>query len=321
MRNSADSASFPIRRFDIIWLPLILMVIWSCGNGDHISDKKKENKVVVTVNGHQIYQRDIDRRIKSQSNRSKRRSENINHEGLIQEQAIEAEIIDHLMLVEAKNTGFKVEPDRLDREFERSRQLMGEDAFDLMLQQRQATEDQYRTFLSEQILISDYKNSLTKDVEISSDKIKQYYDGHHQRFLEPPSVRLDVVVTKGLNAASKIEDQLQSGVAWSEIAAYAKQNDSILKATRTRWMPYDAIPNHLEIDVANIPEGKVVLTHIQGSEYMVVRIVEKREERELSFNDVRDQIKTFLLQREKQQVIYDWYMANAKKAEIKYIQN
>jgi hypothetical protein len=320
MGNSVDSASFPIRRFDIIWLPLILMAICSCGNGDHLSDKKEENKVVVTVNGHQIYQRDIDRRIKSQSNRSKRMSEDINHDGLIQEQAIEAEIIDHLMLVEAKNAGLKVEPNRLDREFERSRQLMGEDAFDQMLQQRQATEDQYRTFLSEQILISDYKNSLTKDVEISSDKIKQYYNGHHQRFFEPPSVRLDVVVTKGLNAASKIADQLRSGVAWSEIAAYAKQNDSILKATRTRWMPYDAIPNHLEIDVANIPEGKVTLTHVKEDEYMVLRVLEKRQKRELPLEDVHDQISTFLLQREKQRVINEWYMVNAKRADIKYIQ-
>ena len=321
MGNFVDSASFPIRRFDIIWLPLILMAIWSCGNGDHISDKKTEDKVVATVNGHQIYQSDINRRIRSLSNRSNETPEDVNQKGLAQEQAIEAEIIDHMMLVEARQEGLEVEPDRLDREFKRSRQLMGEDAFDQMLQQRQATEDQYRTFLSEQILISDYKNSLTKDVEISSEKIKQYYDGHRQRFLEPPSVRLEVVITKGLNKASDIEKQMRSGVAWNEIVAFAKQNDSIIKATRTRWMPYDAIPNHLEIDVANIPEGKVVLTHIQGSEYMVVRIVEKREERELALDDVRDQIKTFLLQREKQQVIYDWYMANAKRADIKYIQN
>ncbi|MGV7229977.1 MAG: SurA N-terminal domain-containing protein [Nitrospirales bacterium] len=321
MDLNKGTISLPISWNSIVYFSFLLLVILACESGNQVPDYPQADKVMVTVNGHQIYRSEIDRRIKSLSKGLSKSSDDINHEGLIREQAIEAEIIDHLMLGEAKKAGLEVEPNRLDQEYERSRQMMGEDAFDQMLQQRQATEAQYRTFLSEQILISNYRNSLTKDVEISLDKIKQYYDGHHQRFFELPSVRLEVVNAKGFNSASEIEDQLRSGVAWSEIAAFAKQNDSILKATRTRWMPYDAIPKHLEIDVANIPEGKVVLTHVQGSEYMIVRIVEKREGRELPFEDVHDQIRTFLLQREKQRVINEWYMVNAKTADIKYIQN
>lgn len=310
-----------IHRTELFGFLMLLTLIFSCASDDQLLNNAEQDKVVATVNGHQIFQSDITRRMEALFKNSAQMEGDKAQKGLIQEQALEAEIIDRLMLEKARKEGFKIEQDRLEKELDRTRQLLGKEAFEEMLRQRNATEEQYRTFLGEQILISDYRNFLTKDLDVTEDITKKYFNGHRQRFFEPPSVRLEIVTVENMNEVSVIEDKFRSGVSWDQITAYAKQLKTVLKTIRTRWMPYNAIPRHLNLDAVKSPEGKVVTRRLKENEIMIVRIAQKRNGRELIYDEVQEEIRALLLRREKQRAVYQWYLANAKGADIKDFRN
>lgn len=321
MKNFTGPAFFILHRMALLWFSMLLALIVSCGADDQFPDNTQEDKVVATVNGHQIFQSDITRRVEALLKNAGQINGDESQKGLIREQALEAEIIDRLMLENARNKGFKIDKDRLDKQFERSRQLLGQEAFKKMLRQRHATKEQYIAFLGEQMLISDYKNFLTKDIDVTEEKTRQYFNGHRQRFFEPPSVCLEIVTVKDIDESSVIEDQFRSGMSWSQISAYAKQQKATLKTIRTRFMPYNAIPRHLNLDAVKSPEGTVVTRRLKGNEMMIVRIAQKRDGRELTYDEVQEEIRALLRQREKQRTINQWYVANAREAEIYHFQN
>jgi len=234
-------------------------------------------------------------------------------------QAVEAEIKDLLLLEAAQKEGMTISSDQIDQEVERSKELIGKDQFRKMLKTKSTTEDKYRDFIKEKLLINKYKAKLFKKANVDENIIKDYYEGHREQLRAPERVRIEVITVGNKKIAAQVEKRLIAGESLEKAAGEISREKSDIRKVRTRWMPYEAIPNELRLKISKSSKG-AVLTHIQKKdEVLVIRIIDKRPAGIMPFEETQDQIKEILLQKRHIDILDSWYNAEKKKAVIEYL--
>jgi parvulin-like peptidyl-prolyl isomerase len=237
------------------------------------------------------------------------------------ETAIDSEIIDKLLLKEALTRGIEVSPEEIDASFDRSRKLLGDEKLDKMLKERNSTEEDYREFLKERLLINRYKETLFKDINVDEDILEPYYEGHKESFSEPEAVRLEIIITENPETAAEISRRIKKGEDFVKVGEEFSQKDDKVIFRRTRWMPSDAI---LLMVQPQIREGKIgeILEPIQRDNTTeIIKILDKRPARTLSYEEAKDKIRNFFLQKDQQKILEQWYEKKKQEVKIEYINN
>ena len=174
-----------ISLFAVGTLLLTSLIIGSTASCREPPEEKIPPRVLVRVNGDPVTEGAVLRRI--QSMRGEVTKENLDP-GTWQrltEAAVESEILDLLLLQAAEKDGYTVSSEAVDQDLARTRKMLGEEAYQAMLEKRGVSEEQFRRYLAERLLISRYKETLFKKVELSEQDLKAYYQGHPQRFALP----------------------------------------------------------------------------------------------------------------------------------------
>lgn len=300
---------------------LVFMVLFllSCGSeaSDKV-DKADETKVIVKVNGHPITRGDIERRRKTISGDiSKEKAGDAQWQRLT-EQATEAEILDRLLLDAALKKGVDVGSEDIERWVARSKALMGENEFRNMLKARGVSEDEYKMFVRERILVEKFTSMLTEGADVDEGTLKKYYEGHPERFEAPESIRLEVITLQSKTDLVNIETALRKGDALEAVAEKFSVKEAGGNATRTRWMPYDALPESIRTKCKAGSTGVVFSNSSKDGNYLVVRILGKRPAGKMAFEEARGQLKEFLLQQQRKRMLAEWYDREVKEADIEH---
>jgi len=105
-------------------------------------------------------------------------------------------------------------------------------------------------------LIARYRESLLKKVELSKGDLKEYYKGHPQRFALPERYRLAIMVFSDPAKAKAALTRLEAGEPFGTLAEEHVAGGG--KASRTRPMPAEAMPEGMREAVTAAPVGDVV---------------------------------------------------------------
>ena len=127
------------------------------------------------------------------------------------EGALDGEILDRLVLQAAKEEGMTVSIDDLETAYAKSKKMLGDERFIEMLKDQQTSEDAYRSFLEQRILIDRYKDKILKDFEMPEDVIEEYYDGHGESFMSEEKVKLEVLVVDSAEKADEAYEKFKEG--------------------------------------------------------------------------------------------------------------
>jgi hypothetical protein len=300
-------------------LVFIALFLLSCGSEapDKV-DKADDTKMIVKVNGHPITKGDIERRRKTISGDTPREKAGDAQWHRLTEQATEAEILDRLLLDAALKKGFEASSGDIERWVARSKTLMGEPEFRNMLKARGTSEDEYKAFVRDRIMIENYTSVLTEGAEVDEETLEKYYAGHPERFETPESIRLEVITLKSKTNLADIETALRNGDPLEAVAEQFSLKQAGGKAVRTRWMPYDAVPESVRTKCENQSAGAVFSETTNDRNHLVVRILEKRPAGKMSFEEARDRLTEFLLQQERKRILAEWYEQEVKKADIEH---
>ena len=293
-----------------------ILLLNSCTSPDQTPAGKPE-KVLVRVNGEPITYQQVDRRLRSIHGDVALAEEDPSLVQRMTEQAIDAEIRDLLLLQAAKAEGISIEAERLDREVDRTRETMGEENFQRMLRDRGADERQYREFARERLMIGIYQGKLLADVEVEEDVLEEYYEGHSEGIQRPAAVRLFILESRDQALVDAVYARAEGGADFNALAEELRAAGGT--ASRTRWMPYDPIPEGIRLLVKEASPGDLVrFSDPTGDEY-VIKVLEKRKEGSADFAEVRDEVRAKLLQARRQAALDDWYEVQLKTAEIEYV--
>lgn len=231
-----------------------------------------ENKVLASVGGNAIYQSEVDELVRMYASRGQ------NYDNPQGREAILQQLIDKKLLVlDAKknlmehNAEFKAELEKMKNEM---------------------------------LANFNIQKSLEK-AEVKDDEVKAYYDENKAQFVRGASVAASHILVDSEEKANDLKAKIEAGEVSFEDAARensscpSSQNGGALgEFTRGQMVPeFDEAAFSMEVGELRGPVKTQFGFHI-------IKVTAKNEESEMSYDEVKGQIKNFLLG-EKRQKAYD----------------
>jgi len=282
------------------------------------SEEKIAPRVLVRVNGDPITEEAVLRRIQSVHGEVTRENVDPGTWQRFTEAAVESEILDFLLLQAATKEGHTVSAEAVDRDLARTREMLGDEAYLSMLENRGFDEEQFRRYLAERLLIAQYRESLFEKVALSRVDLKEYYKGHPQRFALPKRYRLHIMFFSGPDEARATHALLEEGEPFGTLAE--AHVDVGGKASQTRPMPLEALPEGMKQAVADIPPGEVVQYDGPDGSYLI-KVLERLDQEERSFEEAEEDVRKYLRDFHEQKVLSDWYDAQVAAATIEHLRD
>ncbi|BDC03116.1 foldase protein PrsA [Clostridium perfringens E] len=181
-----------------------------------------DKTTVATVNGEKITLGEVDShlkgvfaQIKSQYGDKYMDDPQVAQQILQQRQSVVQSLVtDKVLVAEADKLGIKPSEEdikkKVDEQFENIKKGMG-DNFDKALEAEGYTEDTFKEFLKNQVIAEATVEYATKDVKVSDEDIKKYYDENKQQFVVKAGADVKHLLFPTEEEAQKAYDEIQSG--------------------------------------------------------------------------------------------------------------
>jgi parvulin-like peptidyl-prolyl isomerase len=303
-----------------ILIALIIFLLFGCNESDKRLDINSK-KIVAKVNNIPIYLGDVYRRIEATYGEIDKEKMPQNRWNMIYEMALESEIIDKLLFLEAQKEDLLVTEDAIKDKINKIKESIGEENYKKMLKDRKSTEKDFEQFVKERELIELYKNKLFEDIKIDEETIKNYYLGHKKNFVDTERVKLEIITTDSIEKANEIFARLQKGEDFEKLSKEFQINSSEKIHWRLRPMPYSSVPEDISAHLKNKEKGEILPPLSSGGKVYIIKIIEKFPSRQLSLDDVKEEIRQLLISNRQQSIIDEWYQKKMKEYNIEYINN
>lgn len=305
---------------------LIMLMCWSfnaCSKNEEaatIPQEKTEKILVARLNGEPIFEDDLLRRIGTiEKEPALVKAKDPQRWNRLVEGALDGEILDRLVLQAAKKEGMIVSSDDLEKVYIKSKEMLGEEKFAEMLKDQQTSEEAYRAFLEERILIDQYKDKILADVDVPEEVIEEYYDGHGESFMSEEKVKLEVLVVDSTEMAAEAYEKFKEGQPFDDLAdkfSNLKERDL---TGRTQWIPYKSLPQEVQFIIQNSAVGDILAPVKFKDGYYVIKIIGRQEPTIIPYEKSKDMIAESLLRNREAKVLDDWYVQAREKATVEYI--
>lgn len=111
-------------------------------------------------------------------------------------------------------------------------------------------------FFTEAVLAHEYRDKLTREIPVSEQELKDYYDAHLDEFRAPPRVLLEHFLYKTAEKAARAEQKLRAGVAYDELARKKKDDAELLLVERD-WFTRELLIPEVAAVVFQLPAGAI----------------------------------------------------------------
>ena len=157
------------------------MVILILGGCQKAEVEVPKQKVVVRVNGDPITEEEVLRRIQSVRGEVTKEDVDPGTWQRLTEAAVDSEILDLLLYQASVKEGFSVSTQRVNADLARTREMLGDEPYEEMLQKRGVEEEGLHQYLERRILITRYREHLLSHINPGDDQLEAYFEGHPER--------------------------------------------------------------------------------------------------------------------------------------------
>jgi peptidyl-prolyl cis-trans isomerase C len=166
--------------------------------------------------------------------------------------------------------------------------------------------------VTKEILIKEYlKKEIEEKAAVSDADAKAYYDGNKDKFKEPEKIKVSHILVDNEAEAKDILAKLKGG---ADFAALAKEKSTCSSKDKGGDLGLIARGQTVpEFEQAAFALKPGQLSDVVKSQfgYHIIKVTEKQPEKELSFDEVKDQLKQMLLS-QKQKERFDSLLKELK---------
>lgn len=136
----------------------------------------------------------------------------------VRDQLLQNMITQKLLLQEAKKRNISVSAEEISSHVSAIKDKYGEQVFQQALQQQGMTEEEYTEELQEQMVIAKLKEDITKDITVTEEEVRAYYDTHENEFSTPEMVKVSHILLPTMEEAKKVKERLKKGEDFAKLA-------------------------------------------------------------------------------------------------------
>lgn len=307
-----------MRKYWGIWLSLIILfvtVVLFSGCG--------KESVVATVNGEKINMSELNIRVDQAAARygyDLDSEEGKEFVGYLREQILQSMIEEKVILQAAAEKDIAADKELVDKELEESKsQFDDQEEYEEYLKDLKLTEKDLRMYIEHSLILNELFDDITKDVTSTTKDIEQYYQDNQSEFFVPEQVHAYNIVVKTEEEAKEVIKRLDEGENFEELAVelsidttaqsnkgdigYIKKEDALLEEFKEAAF---------ELEVGQYTKEPIETMY----GYHVIKVVDKKEEKHNSFEEVKANLENRFIFEEKNAVFLEYVDELKEKAEI-----
>lgn len=275
------------------------------------------------------------------------------------DEAIERLIERELQFQESKRQGIKAGKKEINDRIEGiKKRFPSNKEFKDALQRSKLTIKDLDARMEKEIMIEKlFKKEVEDKVVVSDEEIKAHYENNIQKYRELEQVRLRHIMIRFDNRsgiaesipktssaqgsaqalpdkerqktrtkeeakamAEKLLERIKSGEDFAALAYEYSDDPYRVKGGEIGYIHRGRMIPEIEALAFDAKTGEVKGPLETGQGFYIIKIEDKKQERQLSFDEVRDRIKKELEEKKKEERIKEWLKTLREKAKIEYIQ-
>jgi peptidyl-prolyl cis-trans isomerase SurA len=268
------------------------------------------NRIVAIVNNEIITYHELEKALRNlpPADREKDNREALEKQVLLQ--MIDQKIVD----IQVKKLGIRVPPEEVNSALTRVKEEQGAvrpEDFSALLAREGLTEEEFRNKIKEQILrFRLISREIGSKIIIPEERVKEFYEKNKQKFLRNEGVHLAQILLALSENASEAEtagqkkkaddlyDRLQKGEDFAQLARKYSQDPTAAQGGDLGVFKPEEIDPTLREIIAGLEPGGVspVLKSSQG--FQIVKLVDRQQAKEFTFEEVKERIEEQLFQEE-----------------------
>ena len=329
-----------IKKVAILLLALILVTIPVVGADEANEQNTQEEDIAVVVNGEKITVNEVDSAINLRGLVNKLAQVDQQFVSLLFQTDAGAEllneyrktqldniIVHELLVQEVENKDINISDERKNELFNEQieniksqQQMTDDDLLNALKQQGITSLDSFKEIFMSQnetaIMINELQKSVVEPVKVSDKEVKDYYDENIDQFTNKESVTASHILVEEEDTANEVLNKLNDGADFSELAkeysidGSAQQGGNLGSFTRGRMVkPFEEAAFALEIgEISDVVKSQFG--------YHIIKVTDKKEEEIKLFEDVKENIKSNLLQEKQMKAMEEYIEELRENAEI-----
>ena len=218
-------------------------------------------------------------------------------------------IEEKLIIQEAKKRDIKVDDQEIEARLDAVKsRFKSPEEFEHILQSSGVTLAKLKDKYREQIMMRNFVSGLVNsNVRVTPTQVAAYYNAHREEFSTPPTVRFKVLMLKPMTGrdiketeelAFKILARIQSGEDFDALVKKYSQGPNIDMGGDMGDMPADGIIKDIARSIARMNPGDISEVIKLSTGFNIIKLVDRKDAKELSMVEVTDEIRERLFQRE-----------------------
>jgi parvulin-like peptidyl-prolyl isomerase len=304
---------------------LLLVVVLSFAVAS--ADDEKGETPVVKVNGVELRRSDLQIQI------DKLLPQSLYHGAItpskmkeIEKKALQALVEEELYYQEAKKQGLTADENAVrDRLNEVRKMFSSEEAMNETLKRNNMTMEMFREKVVRLQLVENLVRKETR-VSFSDKELDEYYGANKEKFIVPESVRLRYIWimfdptapdfrAKAKAKADEAFSRLKAGIDFSQVAWNYADNMSRVKGGDMGFIHRGRLPKDVEEVAFSLKKGELSDVIENDTGYHIMRVEDRKESRQLSFDEIRSKLERSLVSAEEKKrkaALLDRLKANAR---------
>lgn len=195
---------------------------------------------------------------------------------------------------------------------------MNVEHLDEALAKQKVNKEHWAQRMAQKILAEKVFEHVTKSVSLpTEEEMRKIFDENPNLFEQQEQAHLLQIVMQDRMKAEEAYESLTRGMKFEDaVVKYSVHADSNPSGD-AGFIPKGLLPEEIEKKVFSLRVGAVSPILESGSEFYIVKVLARKEERPLLWEESRQQIESMLLQKAKEKTYRDWLQGIILAAKIK----
>lgn len=195
----------------------------------------------------------------------------------------------------------------------------GEEQLAALLAKLGMSAEMLEASLRTRLLTQRVKDAVVKDVAVSDQECRSYWDEHSADFQKEPTRTVRQVLVRTRAAADKVRDLLVGGASWQAVAReYSKDKLSRTKGGRLGVVEPDVMVEPLDRAVFSLEVGDISQPVRTGSGWHVLQVTSATPGARVTYAQARQEVEDALLPSAREEAWQAWLAKAAADAPVRY---